>query len=106
MVHISGKKMLLHSEVPERSFDLARLQPHDPDSAQIWKGKRSGKEFLPVDSLLQEEGGFEKSMEYLLSRALTEPSADPTELTSKLQGIREFGEYLYLARPLLYCIVD
>jgi hypothetical protein len=92
--------------MPERSFDLARLQPHDPNSAQIWKGKRSGKEFLPVDSLTQEDGGFDKSMEYLLSRALSEPNADPAHLTSKLQGIREFGEYLYLARPLLYCNVN
>jgi hypothetical protein len=104
MMKSSGKKMILHAEMPERSFDLAKLAPHDPDGPQTWTGKRTGKEFLPVDALAEADGSFEKSLEYLLSKAMMEPSANPQDLTSGLTGLREFGEYLYLFRPVVYGI--
>jgi hypothetical protein len=103
MMRTSGNKMILHSELPERTFDLAKLKPHEPDSAQNWKGKRTDKEFFPVDCFTQVDGGFDKSMDYLLSKAMIEPSGNATDLVHRLNGVREFGEYLYLFRPLLYC---
>ena len=41
-------------------------------------------------------------MQYLLSKAMDEPAANPKDLTTKLTGIRLLGEYIYIFRPLLY----
>jgi hypothetical protein len=98
---LSGNKMLLPSQVPERSFDLAKLQHVDVHTTGIWTGKRTGKDVISVESLLQDES-FDKSLEFLLSKAMIEPAIDPTLLCSNLSGIRDFGEYLYIFRPLIY----
>jgi hypothetical protein len=80
------------------------LEP-SPDSKNHWKAKRTGKEFLPVEALVDKDQGHDKAIQFMLSKAMIEPSSDALDLLSKLDGLRLIGEYLFIARPLIYRII-
>lgn len=95
--------MISKLPLPERDFDPTKLEPNSGTESH-WKAKRSGKEYLPIEALLEENQGHEKAMQFMLSKAMIEPSSDPLDLLSRLDGLRLMGEYLFIARPLIYCI--
>ncbi|KAJ3373945.1 Peroxisomal membrane protein pex16 [Kappamyces sp. JEL0680] len=107
MLHVSKTpRMLAASEFPVRDFDVAKLEPV-PESASTgyWKAPRSGQEFFTVATLSDSSpSSHEKAMQFMLSRALLEPAVNPLDLMSPLRGLRLVGEYVYLARPLLYIL--
>ena len=110
----STKKMILSTQLPERDYDPALLKPHDSTEPGSWIAKRSGIEHHSVSALLKDgeategEGAakFEKSLEYLMSKAMIEPAQKPTDLLTTLQGPTLYAEYLYILRPLIYCFLS
>jgi hypothetical protein len=108
MFHISGKRMLQRSPMPIRDFDVAKLQDlKKGEDLGYWKAKRMDKEHLSVSALSDENnGGYDKAMQFMLSKAMVEPASDPLKLLPELKGIRLVGEYLFIARPLIYCTFE
>ncbi|KAI8896247.1 peroxisome membrane protein [Globomyces pollinis-pini] len=103
LLKLSKFKMILHSQLPDRDYDITKLQPQSEQELS-WTGKRTAKEHLSVDAMYKDNADFNPSMQYLLSKAMVEPSEDPLNLTSELTGNRLFGEYLYIFRPLAYLL--
>ncbi|KAI8923209.1 peroxisome membrane protein [Entophlyctis helioformis] len=101
LLNLSGRRMILHSQMPEREYDVTKLRPVDEISGTSWQGKRTGREHHQV-SAIEGSKGFDRSMQFLLSKAMTEPAAAPIKLLSQLKGIRLLGEYAFILRPLIY----
>ncbi|KAJ3319463.1 Peroxisomal membrane protein pex16, partial [Boothiomyces sp. JEL0866] len=99
---ISGNRMIMHSVLPERDYDLAKLEPGV--EAGSWKAARTKKEHLSVDALTKDNADFNPAMQYLLSKAMIEPSLDPLDLLPRLSGFKEITEYVYIFRPLIYVL--
>ena len=93
--------------MPSRDFDVAKLKDLDRnEDLGYWKAERTGKEHLSVAALSEDEakagGGYEKALQFMLSKAMIDPAPDSMHLLSKLKGVRLAGEYLFIARPLIY----
>ncbi|KAJ3089817.1 Peroxisomal membrane protein pex16, partial [Quaeritorhiza haematococci] len=109
LLKLSKNRMLLHSSVPERDYDMANLKPTDEVQPVTWKGKRTGKEHvsLSVFNPKRSAGGnstADQAVQYLLSKALVESIRTPLDLVSSLKDLRAVGEYLYVLRPLIYVL--
>src|SRR4051812_21736439 len=93
--------------LPERDFDPSKLEPLQDSQGNplpvSWTAPRMHQEHVSVMALAGgSQQGYNEALEHMLSKALVEPAVDPLELCSKLTGLRLAGEYLFLARPLLY----
>ena len=104
MFHLSGKRMVQRSPLPVRDYDVAKLKDMEQGEDQgYWKAPRTDKEHLSVSALTDTaEGGYDKALQFMLSKAMIDPAPDSLNLLSKLKGLRLAGEYLFMARPLIY----
>eukprot|EP00842_Homolaphlyctis_polyrhiza_P006711 jgi/Hompol1/7040/HPOL_001910-RA len=103
LFQLTGNRMELHSLLPDREYDPARLRPAEAISAGKWKGSRTGRERYEV-AAISDNAGFERSMQFLTSRALVEPIVPPRELVQRTTGPRKWAEYLFILRPLIYVL--
>nr|KAJ3423242.1 Peroxisomal membrane protein pex16 [Polyrhizophydium stewartii] len=103
LLRLSGNRMLLHSQMPDREYDVTKMKPASAVPGTSWRGKRTGREHIPVISLAGSDESA-RAMQFLQARALTELSASPLQLVSRLTGLREIGEILFILRPLLYVL--
>ncbi|KAJ3299247.1 Peroxisomal membrane protein pex16 [Borealophlyctis nickersoniae] len=110
LLHLSGRRSLLHSSIPERDYDPANILPPSPnDVSATWTGKRTGREHVAVDILAQREGegssaGRDQAVRYLLSKALTEGTVEAKDMVPKKGVVRRSGEIIFILRPLLYVL--
>lgn len=96
--------MIARSPLPERDYDPAKIEPSFSESEGTWIAPRSKTEHISVEVLSSPEGGYDHALQFMLSKAQVEPSSDALDLLSKLDGLRLAGEYLFIARPLIYGI--
>lgn len=95
--------MLLKSQIPERDYDITKLQSNKSHHNALWDAKRTQKEHFTVESLIS-NGSFDNAQKYLESKALSEPSLTPLDLVPKLEGWRHVFEYVYILRPIMYLL--
>ena len=105
MFKVSGNRMVQRFPLPERDFDLNKLQDANtsPDDG-YWNANRSKREHMSVNALMgpKENPSFDKAMQYMLSKALLDPATTPLDLASPISGFGLVGEYLFISRPLIY----
>ncbi|KAJ3187146.1 Peroxisomal membrane protein pex16 [Gaertneriomyces sp. JEL0708] len=106
LLRLSRGRMLLHSNVPERDYDMSTVKPLDAETPSVrWVGKRTGREHLHVDVIARKDkGGYEHAMQYLLSKALVDSARTPIDLLKVMNAWRTFGDYLFTLRPLVYVL--
>ncbi|KAK5668033.1 hypothetical protein QVD99_005076 [Batrachochytrium dendrobatidis] len=103
LLRLSGDRMLLHSQMPDREYDASKLLPADEVEGSYWTGKRTGSEHIPI-SYISGKNGSDKAMQFLQSRAMSDLSSSHTQLVPKLTGLRKLGELIFIIRPLLYVL--
>ncbi|KAJ3128002.1 Peroxisomal membrane protein pex16 [Nowakowskiella sp. JEL0407] len=128
LLKLLKNRMLLYPSVPEPMQDLSQLNSaetntdnDDSDTAK-WNAPRSGKQMVRISTILDENISNEPSMDpfealltgkpiskdksvsYLLSKALTSPLKGPLELVSSFKGLALVGEWVYILRPLIYVL--
>ncbi|KAI9202313.1 peroxisome membrane protein [Polychytrium aggregatum] len=109
LLYLSDRKMILHSQVPERDYDMSTLHPVDPlddllPPAGSWRAPRSGKNILSLSSVMRKDSGVDGLSRLLDSRALAEPNRVPQDLVPGLSSQRIIAEWMFILRPLVYVL--
>ncbi|KAJ1566199.1 Peroxisomal membrane protein pex16, partial [Cladochytrium tenue] len=119
----SGRRMLLHSAIPERDYDPATLASASEDAAAAaalsHRLPRTGK-MVPTIAAVQAAAGAtpnaagssgtataDAASRVLLARALRSSGelAAPEARMPVLRGARLVGEWLHILRPLVYLLL-
>ncbi|KAJ3413688.1 Peroxisomal membrane protein pex16 [Chytridiales sp. JEL 0842] len=105
---ISKQRMVMHSQIIERDYDMAQLRPditNDTNSTQ-WQGKRTKKSLVTIDTLDSDgsKNMFKGAPKFLVTKAVNE-SVPPEDNVSKLSGVALVGEVIHLVRPLVYVMM-
>ncbi|KAJ1963040.1 D-lactate ferricytochrome c oxidoreductase [Dipsacomyces acuminosporus] len=119
LLHLSGRRMVTGSVVPERLVDPAILgtakqaalanskSPNvsQADASDPWKGGRSGLKFKSVRDILSKTEGNADLGGFLTSEAKDAESVAPAlSLIRRYNPLGLAGELLFILRPLIYVI--
>src|SRR5688572_14674 len=108
--------MLLHPAHLERDVDPEKLENltqmangyvhengDETDCKDHWTGARTGSPRPHLSTIQNGTTNGSDVTEFLLSKVLTpEKVKPPAELVAMLCGLGKLGEWLFVARPLLY----
>ncbi|KAJ1937361.1 hypothetical protein FBU59_004773, partial [Linderina macrospora] len=112
LLHLSGRRMVTGTVVPERLVDPASLGSARAAATAVpvaedsqWKGERSGLKFKSVRGILsQTEGNAD------LGGFVTAEAREPEKVAPALSLIRKYGpmglagELLFILRPIIYVL--
>lgn len=103
----SGRRMILHSCIPERDYDennLSSVSSSSRTATTLYTGRRTQKHIvsIPLDHLTKEEFNFISSKALVSSGELK--SFSGINLVSRLRGSAILGELIHIIRPLVYLL--
>ncbi|KAJ3045361.1 Peroxisomal membrane protein pex16 [Rhizophlyctis rosea] len=93
LIHLSGRRTLLHSSIVDRDYDPNTVRPVSAtEPPPVWTGKRTGRQHVTIDVVngkyAEGQGGKDNAMRFLVSRALTDPATDAADLVPKYGPLR------------------